>query len=111
MPIGSLNIAGGQNRINDGGIKNYTGYVGSRFGTNDKLGIVLGGNYYQNDRGSQNFEQGWCVETACKGVAAAQRARCADAARAARLLAGAAHAQRRQRHARLQASTTTTRSS
>jgi TonB-dependent receptor len=71
MPIGSLSIAGGQNRINSGAIKNYTGYVGSRFGTNDKLGVVIGGNYYQNDRGSQNFEQGWCVETACKGVAAA----------------------------------------
>ena len=70
MPIGSFSAAGGQNRINDGNIKNFTGYVGSRFYDN-RLGVVAGGSYYQNDRGSQNFEQGWCVETTCKGVAAA----------------------------------------
>ncbi|HTE47194.1 MAG TPA: TonB-dependent receptor [Gemmatimonadaceae bacterium] len=71
MPVASFSAAGGQNRINDGGIKNVTGYVGSRFGTNDRLGVVVGGSFYQTDRGSQNFEQGWCVETTCKGVAAA----------------------------------------
>lgn len=70
MPVASLSAAGGQNKINNGGIKNLTGYLGSRFGADDKLGVVLGGNYYQNDRGSQNFEQGWCVETTCKGVSA-----------------------------------------
>ena len=71
MPIASLSAAGGQNKINNGGIKNYTGYFGSRFGADNQLGVVVGGNYYQNDRGSQNFEQGWCVETTCRGVAAA----------------------------------------
>jgi len=70
-PLISLTAAGGQNRINDGGIKNVTGFAGNRFGTDGKLGVVIGGNYYQNDRGSQNFEQGWCVETTCNGVAAA----------------------------------------
>src|SRR5262245_45989557 len=71
MPLVSLTAAGGQNRINNGGIKNVTGFAGKRFGPDGKLGVVVGGNYYQNDRGSQNFEQGWCVETTCRGVAAA----------------------------------------
>lgn len=80
MPMFSLNLAGGQNRINDGALKNASGLVGSRFGPDQKFGIVLGGNYYQNDRGSQNYEMGWCAESAkpttgttdCKGVTAAQ---------------------------------------
>ena len=72
MPIVSFNAAGGQNRINDGGIKNFSGYAGRRFGPEDKIGIVFGGNYYQNDRGSQNFEEGWCAETVCKNVPAAR---------------------------------------
>lgn len=76
MPLFSLNIAGGQNRINNGALKNVSGLVGSRFGPNNKFGIVLGGSYYQNDRGSQNYEMGWCAESAtgattgCKGVSA-----------------------------------------
>ena len=57
-PVVSLTAAGGQNRINDGGIQNFTGFAGNRFGADGKLGVVIGGNYYQNDRGSQNFEQG-----------------------------------------------------
>ncbi|MEO8334437.1 MAG: TonB-dependent receptor [bacterium] len=71
MPVVSLNVAGGQNMINGGKLKNASGFLGRRFGDNDKLGILAGGSYYQNDRGSQNYEMGWCVETTCRGVAPA----------------------------------------
>ncbi|MEO7998286.1 MAG: TonB-dependent receptor [Gemmatimonadaceae bacterium] len=70
MPLFSLNIAGGQNIINKGALKNFSGLAGRRFGPDNKIGIVVGGSYYQNDRGSQNYEMGWCVETTCKGVTA-----------------------------------------
>jgi TonB-dependent receptor len=68
MPLASLNLAGGENLINNGKLKNVSALVGRRLGAGDKLGVVLGGNYYQNDRGSQNYEMGWCVETTCRGV-------------------------------------------
>ena len=57
--------------INGGKLKNVSGSVARRMGKRNELGILVGGSYYQNDRGSQNYEMGWCVEATCKGVAAA----------------------------------------
>lgn len=67
-PTFALNLAGGQNQINNGLLKNFSGQAGRRLGPQDRFGILVGGSYYQNDRGSQNYEMGWCVETSCTGV-------------------------------------------
>lgn len=67
----SVNLAGGQNLINRGLLGNASGTVGGRFGPQGKLGLLVGANFYQNDRGSQNYEMGWCVEATCSGVQAA----------------------------------------
>lgn len=67
----SVNLAGGQNLINKGLLGNASATIGGRFGRGDRFGLLVGGNFYQNDRGSQNYEMGWCVETTCNGVPAA----------------------------------------
>ncbi|MEP6834632.1 MAG: TonB-dependent receptor [Gemmatimonas sp.] len=67
----SINLAGGQNLINKGLLGNASGTVGGRFGPQNKFGVLVGANFYQNDRGSQNYEMGWCVETTCNGVQSA----------------------------------------
>ena len=70
--LASVSVAGGLNQINDGPIANGTAYLGRRFGASEKLGVVVGGNYWRNDRGSQNYEGGWCVSATCRGVTGAQ---------------------------------------
>ena len=66
----SVNLAGGQNIINKGLLGNASVTAGGRFGPHNEFGLLVGANFYQNDRGSQNYEMGWCVETTCSGVTA-----------------------------------------
>lgn len=51
----SLTLGTGFNTLVDRDIKNYSGTYGQRL-LNGKLGFIASGNYYQNNRGSQDLE-------------------------------------------------------
>jgi TonB-dependent receptor len=62
--------AGGVNQITSGGIANLGATWGQRFGTDQKLGFLVGGTYYRTERGSNNIEQAWCFDNPddCEGA-------------------------------------------
>jgi TonB-dependent receptor len=49
--------AGGYNQLVEEGNFQFAGTFGTRFGENDRFGLLLGGSYYQTDRGSDDLEQ------------------------------------------------------
>lgn len=64
----NFTTAGGQNQLGGGTLLNVGANAGKRFGADEKLGIMLGGTYYLNERASQNFEGTWCVQEANCGA-------------------------------------------
>lgn len=67
-------IGAGWNDLNGNGIANVIGNVGQRFGKDQRLGVVAGGTYYRNGRGSEGIEPNWCFQSpgSCRGVAPGQ---------------------------------------
>lgn len=70
QPLLNFTAAGGQNQLGGGGLLNLGANAGRRFGASQKLGVMLGGTYYANDRASQNFEGDWCAQTRNCGIGA-----------------------------------------
>jgi TonB-dependent receptor len=62
--------AGGRNQLGGGGLLNLGANAGKRFGESQKLGFMVGGTYYKNERASQNFEGDWCSQTRNCGTGA-----------------------------------------
>ena len=58
-PTGNFTFARGYDPLAKGGIGNYAGMAGRRFGADQKLGILLGGSYQTTDRGSNDYESDW----------------------------------------------------
>jgi TonB-dependent receptor len=52
----SATAAGGYNDLTEGGIKNGNFTWGSRLGPQKNFGMLVGGSYYDTNRGSDNFE-------------------------------------------------------
>src|SRR5262249_33229411 len=55
----NITVARGYDPLAKGGIGNYGGMYGRRFGDDQKLGILFGGSYQTTDRGSNDYEGDW----------------------------------------------------
>jgi TonB-dependent receptor len=55
----SLTAAAGQNNLTGKKINQAAGLFARRFGTDQRLGFMLGGSYYRTPRGSNDIEQTW----------------------------------------------------
>jgi TonB-dependent receptor len=58
QPRLSLTLGGGVNSLTSGPIKMFNGTYGRRAFRN-RFGYVVSGNFFETDRGSQNFESAW----------------------------------------------------
>jgi len=69
-PLLNGTIAGGQNSLGGGALVNLGLNAGKRFGASQRLGAMVGGTYYKNERASQNFEGDWCSQSQNCGIGA-----------------------------------------
>jgi TonB-dependent receptor len=59
LSLFDLTLAGGYNQLTSDHIQQFAGTFARRFGADEKWGLILGGSWYNTNRGSDNIEFDW----------------------------------------------------